>query len=255
MNISKKNSIICLIFLAVIWEVVTRLNTDMGAFIPAFSQIVETLVEEICNFKIIEATYISVVFVVKGYVVSIILAFIVSIICMNCGAVHVLFGTLYKVMSPLPSVAILPVLLLVIGLNESSIILLIVHSVFWPMLASNISGFECIPVVFQEFSNNINLSVIKRYVYVYFPAAFPHIMTGLRTSWGRAWRSLVSAEAIFCISGATQGIGYYIYYHRAYANMEKVFVGIIVICLITLVAEEMFAFVEKNTLKKWGMIR
>lgn len=250
MNISKKNSIICLIFLALAWELVARLNTDIGAFIPAFSQIVGTLVEETYNFKIIEATYISVGFVVKGYVISIVLAFVVSIMCMNCGVIHILFGTLYKVMSPLPSVAILPVLLLMIGLNESSIILLIVHSVFWPMLASNISGVECIPVVFREFSNNINLSVMKRYIYVYFPAAFPHVMTGLRTSWGRAWRSLVSAEAIFGISGATQGIGYYICYHRAYANMEKVFAGIIVICLITLVAEEMFALIEKDTLKK-----
>lgn len=207
------------------------------------------------NFKIIEASFISVSFVVKGYVISIILSFIASIICMNCSVIHILFGTLYKVMSPLPSVAILPVLLLVIGLNENSIILLIVHSVFWPMLASNISGFECVPIVFREFSNNINLSIVKRYLYVYIPAAFPNIMTGLRTSWGRAWRSLVSAEAIFGISGATQGIGYYIYYHRAYANMEKVFAGIIVICLITLLVEELFAFIEKNTLKKWGMSR
>lgn len=255
MNITKKNSIICLIILAVVWELVVRLNTDIAAFIPAFSQIVKTLIAEISSFKIIETSLISVSFVVKGYVISTILAFVVSVICMNCGAIHVLFGTLYKVMSPLPSVAILPVLLLVIGLNESSIILLIIHSVFWPMLASNISGFECIPVVFREFSSNINLSVIKRYVYVYFPAAFPHIMTGLRTSWGRAWRSLVSAEAIFGISGATQGIGYYIYYHRAYANMEEVFAGIIVICLITLLVEELFAFIEKKTLKKWGMSR
>lgn len=255
MNITKKHSIICLIFLAVVWEFVVRMNTDIGAFIPSFSQVIKTLIVEISNFKIIETSFISVSFVVKGYVISIILAFIVSIICMNCGAVHILFGTLYKVMSPLPSVAILPVLLLIIGLNESSIILLIVHSVFWPMLASIISGFECIPVVFQEFSDNINLSVIKRYVYVYFPAAFPHIMTGLRISWGRAWRSLVSAEAIFGISGATQGIGYYIYFHRAYANMEKVFAGIIVICLTSLLAEELFAFIEKNTLKKWGMSR
>ena len=65
MNISKKNSIICLIFLALAWELVARLNTDIGAFIPAFSQIVGTLVEETYNFKIIEATYISVGFVVN----------------------------------------------------------------------------------------------------------------------------------------------------------------------------------------------
>lgn len=253
MNTNRKASIMCLLVLVGLWELFARIHTDVGAFIPTFSEILNQPIYEMQNLKILEATYISLSFVAKGYIVSIMLAFLAAVFCRNFNIINILFSTLYKVLSPLPSVAVLPIILLVTGLNENSIILLIIHSVFWPTLASNISGFACIPTVFEDFSCNINLSILKRYLYVYLPAAFPHIMTGLRTSWGRAWRSLISAEAIFGISGATQGIGYYIYYNRAFANMANVFASIIVICLISLIAEEVFSLIERHTLKKWGM--
>ena len=74
-------------------------------------------------------------------------------------------------------------------------------------------------------------------------------------SWGRAWRSLISAEAIFYISGSQQGLGYWIYSNRAYANMCDVMVGVLMIVLISIAVEKMFQIIENRTIKKWGVTK
>mgnify|MGYP003370466479 CR=1 FL=1 len=264
MNISKKSSVLCLIILIFLWEFSCKFS-NIHSLIPSFSQVVIELWAEICNFKLIKATCISLSSVLIGYMISILLSLLVSVVCMNSNLATVLFSTLYKILNPLPSVAILPIILLLTGLSyssislklhisaQSSIIILIFHSVFWPMLASNIMGFNSIPTVFEDFARNIEISTLKKYILIYIPSASSHIITGLRTSWGRSWRSLISAEAIFGISGSTQGLGYYIYYHRAFANMTNIFAGIIIISIISLFAETIFSFIEKNTIQKWGI--
>lgn len=252
MSTNKKSSFICLFILIILWELFARLHNQSNFLIPPFSQIMHQLWVELCNFNLIKATVVSMKFVLIGYIISVFLSLFVSVFCMKFDIIKNFFNTLYKILSPLPSVAILPVIFLITGLNYQSMILLLFHSVFWPMLASNIMGFSSIPTIWDDFAQNICLSPLKKYTLVYIPAAFPHIITGLRTSWGRSWRSLISAEAIFGISGSTQGLGYYIYYHRAFANMTNVFAGIIMICIISLFAEEIFSFIEKNTIQKWG---
>lgn len=255
MNISKKDLLICLIVLIFIWELVTRFFMFGNGLLPRFSDIIFCLIQEIRNNTLLIVTVISLRILLIGYVISIISSLVISILCMKIYFINVLFSTLYTILNPLPSVAILPIVLLFFGLNEKSIIILIFHAVFWPMLAYIKIGFTTISPILEDFVSNINLPLIYIYVMIYIPSSLPHIITGLRTSWGRAWRSLISAEAIFGVSGATQGLGYYIYYNRAFANMPNVFAGIIVISVISIIIEGLFKIIEDRTIKRWGMIK
>lgn len=253
MSVSKRALIIWIVILIISWELIARVLLHDLSLIPSFSKVVKTLFDELINGNLLETTKISMLFAIKGYSISVVMSIIVAMLCIKSYIIKSFFATLYKILSPLPSVAILPVILIVSGLNSNSIILLIIHSVFWPMLSSNMMGFSTIPIVLSDFSKNIQMSFISRVFYVYIPSSISHIITGMRTAWGRAWRSLISAEAIFGISGNTQGIGYYIYYHRSFANMTNVFAGIIIIIIISLIIEELFSFIEKQTIAKWGM--
>ena len=75
----------------------------------------------------------------------------------------------------------------------------------------------------------------------------------MRISCARAWRSIISSEAIFGMIGTSGGLGLYIYTNRAYVNLTKVMVGIILIILISVVIDKLFVALEKLTVKKWGM--
>ena len=103
--------------------------------------------------------------------------------------------------------------------------------------------------------SNIGIPKWKMSIFVFIPAIFPYLLSGVRNSWGRAWRSLISAEAIFYISGSQQGLGYWIYSNRAYANMCDVMVGVLMIVLISIAVEKMFQIIENRTIKKWGVTK
>lgn len=75
----------------------------------------------------------------------------------------------------------------------------------------------------------------------------------MRISCARAWRSIISSEAIFGMIGTSGGLGLYIYTNREYGNLTKVMVGIILIILISVVIDKLFVALEKLTVKKWGM--
>ena len=112
-----------------------------------------------------------------------------------------------------------------------------------------------IPQEYRNFSYNIGIPKWKMSIFVFIPAIFPYLLSGVRNSWGRAWRSLISAEAIFYISGSQQGLGYWIYSNRAYANMCDVMVGVLMIVLISIAVEKMFQIIENRTIKKWGVTK
>lgn len=253
MNTSKRTMTIWIITFILIWEFITNTILHNNGLIPSFSKVIDILFAEILTGDLLEATTVSISLALIGYLTSLLMSIMVAGLCIRFSVLKSLFATLYKILSPLPSVAILPIVFIVCGLNATSIVILIFHAVFWPVLAHNVMGFSTIPDVLKDFADNIQMSFFSKVFNLFIPASIPHLVTGMRTSWGRAWRSLISAEAIFGISGNTQGIGYYIYYHRSFANMGNVFAGILIIIIISLTIEEIFSSIEKNTIKKWGV--
>ena len=92
---------------------------------------------------------------------------------------------------------------------------------------------------------------IKKILYVYVMLILPGIIAAMRIGCARAWRAIISSEAIFGIIGTSGGLGLYI--NRAYGNLTKVMVGVILIILISVIIDKFFVALEKFTIKKWGM--
>ena len=76
----------------------------------------------------------------------------------------------------------------------------------------------------------------------------------MRIGCARAWRSIISSEAIFGIIGTAGGLGMYIYVQIGHTEtLTKVMVGIILIILVSVVIDKIFVALEKLTVRKWGM--
>ena len=87
---------------------------------------------------------------------------------------------------------------------------------------------------------------------VIFPGALPHIMLGIRTGVGFAWRSLVAAELI----GATLGLGQLIYSGMAFFRSDIVIGGCIMLGLLGLLTDRLILGpIERRTVERWGMLR
>lgn len=244
-----------LIIIAAVWEITAKYEIVPSYIFPPLSSIITRsyILLRYENFG--SVIFASIRTILYGFAVSFGAAVITACISGYCKSFKTLIMTLHDILNPLPSVAILPIVLLVCGLSKNSLYILIIHAVLWPLVATLIMSISTIPQEYRNFSYNIGIPKWEISLFVFIPAIFPYLLSGVRNSWGRAWRSLISAEAIFYISGSQQGLGYWIYSKRAYANMCDVMVGVFMIVLISITVEKMFQIIENHTIKKWGVTK
>lgn len=186
----------------------------------------------------------------------IVLAFILSGLSIVSKTFYSIYHMVVSLCDLIPGVALLPLAILWMGIGEGTIILIVVHSIIWPMSRSIMDGFRAVPQIYIESGENMGLGKLGLVTGIYIPASFSYILSGIRTGWARAWRGLISAEMIFGTTSSGAGIGWFIFMKRTNVDIAGVFAALLVIIVIGIVVEYgVFHTIEKMTLKKWGMSR
>ncbi len=244
--------IACIVF----WQVYATQRNIMG--FPTLNAIFESMIDSFTNSQRLILTYLghSLISIIKGLGIGIVLAILFS----GLSAISEIFESIYNlivsVFDLLPGVALLPILMITIGANDTSILILVIHSVVWPMSRNIIDGFKTTPRIYVESGKNIGLSTVGLVLGVYIPASFANMLSGIKVGWARAWRGLISAEMIF---GAAQSAGIGVYINNArtiWIDYASVYAAIFLIIIVGVIIEYgLFRTIEKHTVKKWGMVR
>lgn len=246
---------VILIALAVIWEIVARIqNNDL--LLPGFVQTAHAFIDGVVTGELIDKVWISLKVLIKGYLIGIVLAFCLTTLAVSTQLGRDLLSTLTSMFNPLPAIAMLPLALLWFGLGENSLIFVLVHSVLWALALNTYAGFLGVSDTLRMTGRNYGLRGLRFVLFVLVPAALPSILAGLRIGWAFAWRTLIAAELVFGASSGKGGLGWYIFQNRNELYTDKVFAGLAMVILIGLLVENFgFNVVERMTVKKWGMQR
>ncbi|MDO5154572.1 MAG: ABC transporter permease subunit [Eubacteriales bacterium] len=253
---------IALACILIVWELASKgqiFGPKTQILLPSLESIVVAFID---NFKIGYAGMSMWVYVgnsmkllliglLLGTVLSLILSGL-SIISKKC---YYVYDMLVSVFDLLPGVALLPVVIIIFGINSGVIVFLVVHSVIWPLSRNILDGFFSVPKLYVEAGTNIGLRGFGLLTGVYLPASMNYIVSGFKVAWARAWRGLISAEMIFGIA-TCPGIGLYINQMRNNMNNAEMYATLIVIIIIGMIVQYGFINpIEKNTVKKWGMTK
>jgi NitT/TauT family transport system permease protein len=160
---------------------------------------------------------------------------------------------LTAVLNPLPGVAVLPIAMLIFGLNEAAIRFVIVNATIWPIAIALHTGFKTANQTLVAVGRNVGLSRVRVITDVLAPAALPQAISGLKTAWAFGWRTIIAAELVFGVAGSTGGLGNYINDARQYFLAPKVFAGLLTIAMIGVAFEALFGQLERRTVVRWGM--
>ncbi|MGE5587261.1 MAG: ABC transporter permease [Clostridia bacterium] len=240
--------------LAGLWEVAARAGRLPALLFPAFSDVAAALAAETASGEILGRLAFSLAMVGAGLGLAAITAVLVTAASMSARIVSEWVQTLMAILHPLPGIAILPVVILWLGTGYRSIAAVIWFSAVWPLVANLHTGLRSVPATQIEVGRNLGLRGMRLVAHVLIPGAFPHILSGMRVAWARAWQALVAAEMVFGASGGEGGLGWFIYKRRFFMETPGVFAGMIVIVLVGLVVERVvFESVETRTVKRWGM--
>ena len=252
-NISALRKGFILVLLAVIWQVyAVNLNNEL--MFPTFTDTIKGLIQVIQSGELVNRTLTSLKVLSIAYTSGILLAGTLTVIAITTRIGTDLLETLTAMFNPLPAIALLPLALLWFGLGNPSIIFVIIHAVTWPIALNIYSGFMGVSNTLRMVGKNYELTGLRFVFKILIPAAFAHILTGLKVGWAFSWRTLIAAELVFGVSSGSGGLGWFIFEKKNQLDINLVFAGLLTIIIIGVVVENViFKFIEKRTVIKWGM--
>lgn len=145
-----------------------------------------------------------------------------------------------------PGVAVLPIMMLVLGIGTSMKIAIIGLVASWPILLNTIDGVRSVEPVLRDVSTSYRLSSWDRVRYIILPNAAPQIFAGARTALAIAVVAMVISEMV----GTPGGIGYFILNSQREFNIPAMWTGIIALGIVGYLLNKLFGLVE-NLVLSW----
>ena len=108
---------------------------------------------------------------------------------------------------PIPSVALIPIAVLLYGAQLRSTLLLVVYAAFWPVLVQVLHGVADVDPVARDTALSYRFTPWAKIRYLVLPTALPYIMTGLRLSAAVALILAITAELVIGAPGLGKEIG------------------------------------------------
>jgi NitT/TauT family transport system permease protein len=227
---------------------------DNPLLFPSLSDTVVALVENIANGELLLRSAVSLKVLITGYALGVLLAALLTALATSSKLGASLLETLTAMLNPLPSIALLPLALLWFGIGEGSLLFVLLHAVTWVVAMNTFSGFRGVSQTQRMVGHNYGLGLLRFIAQILIPAAFPSILSGLKTGWAFAWRTLVAAELIFGTSSGTGGLGWFIFENKNDLQIANVFAGLLTVIVIGLLVDSLlFRTVERCTVQRWGM--
>lgn len=235
-------SLIVPVLILIIWEVAAVNGLVKETVMPRPSKIGETLWGLILNGKLPKDIFISLRRVLFGYTLGAAFGILVGILLGIFSKVNSLLRLLIEILRPIPIIAWVPVLILWVGIDESSKIIVIAIGTFWPVLLNVIGGIKNVDNKYLEVSTVFIKSKFTVITKVVIPAAMPSIFTGLRIASGSALMGVIGAEMF----AASSGLGYMVAYAREMSQPAKMLGGVFVIGILGAILNFIVGKVQKG---------
>jgi ABC-type nitrate/sulfonate/bicarbonate transport system permease component len=152
---------------------------------------------------------------------------------------------LVSALFPIPKIALLPLLILWLGIGEAPKIVTIALGVFFPTAIAAASGIDSVPRGLIRMAQSFNMPFAAILAKVVLPGALPSIIAGFRISASTALLLVVAAEMI----GAQDGIGAFVLAAGNLMQTDRLMAGVVVLSLLGLAIGGLLSEIEKRLLR------
>lgn len=156
-----------------------------------------------------------------------------------------LLDTSVQMQRNVPHLALIPLVILWFGIDESAKIFLVALGTLFPIYINTWHGIRNIDRGLVEMARSYGLSGVSLFIHVILPGALPSIMVGVRFALGLMWLTLIVAETI----SANAGIGYLAMNAREFLQTDVVVVAIILYALLGKLADVSAQLLERIWLR------
>ncbi|MGR6808488.1 ABC transporter permease (plasmid) [Sphaerotilus natans] len=180
--------------------------------------------------------------VLAGFLLSALVALPLGLLIGSFRAVQALLEPLTDFIRYMPAVAFIPLVMLWVGIEESSKVAIIFIGTFFQMVLMVAEDVRRVPMAQIEAAQTMGASRVELLERVILPSARPALLDTLRVTMGWAWTYLVVAELV----AAQSGLGHAILKAQRFLQTDKIFAGILLIGLIGLLSDQAFRWLHRR---------
>ncbi|MCX6033083.1 MAG: ABC transporter permease [Chloroflexi bacterium] len=219
------------------WEGSVFAGWLSALFFPAPSTILKALGEALLNGSLLKALTATLARLCVGLVSGGAVGVFVGLLMGWSRRLGALFDPLVAALYPIPKIAILPLVMILFGIGETSKIVLIAVSSFFPLLINTMVGVQQTASVYREIAENYGASRRKFMTRVLVPGSLPLILAGTRLAFNTAFVITLSVELL-----TTQtGLGATIWLAWQTMRLRQLYATLVVIALLGLGANFLIA--------------
>ncbi len=225
----KRELLLGLLIVLISWQLgAWSLNNQ---FLPGPFIVVQTFFSELTTGKLIGHFLTSLWRVLASVLLAITLAAPAGLALGQNERIDRLFAPIIYVLYPIPKIVFLPILLLLLGIGDTSKIFIIFLILFFQILVLVRDSARNIEPKMLLSVRSLGAGRRALFRYVYIPASLPAILTALRQSVGTAVAVLYIAE----LFATQQGLGYYIYLSgNTLFNYPAMYAGVVAMSILGL---------------------
>ncbi len=239
--------LLSLALLVLVWTMLTALRRDL----PSPAVIGASLAELFArpwyddgpnDQGILNLLLSSLTRVFSGFAIGAVIAVPVGILMGSVPVFRRILDPVVQLMRPVSPLAWFPIGLTLMSKAEPATVFIIAITALWPTIINTSFGVSGLPADYRNVARVFNFSPAQYVTRVLLPYALPHIVTGMRISFGIAWMVIVAAEML---SGKS-GIGFYAWDAWNAGNLAHVVCAILIIGVTGFLFDQLFNAVQKK---------
>jgi len=195
--------------LLLLWEIASRLALVSPRYFPAPTTIGWVLVDRLAAGDLGGALLVTLTRLGLAFALAAVPGVVLGLLMGIARPVRAAIEPYIAFVFPVPKIALLPFLLIILGVGEPAFVLTGAASAFFQIVISTLGGVRTMDPRLLEVGRNYGAHGARLFWKVILPAALPAIFTGLRLGLGLALIALVAVEFI----AAKSGLGHLVYRH------------------------------------------
>lgn len=235
-------AVLAFVVVIAIWSLATISGAVDEIFLPKPSKVIQYYITAIQDGSLWENTKISIYRISLGFIYAVVLGIPVGILVGTFKKAEAFIRPLCEFIRYMPVPAFVPLIMVWVGIGESAKITVIFIGTFFQLVLMVADDAMAVPDDLINAGYTLGTTTKMTIFKILIPAMLPRLMETLRMMIGWAWTYLVSAELV----AANSGLGYTILKSQRFLSTDAIFGGIILIGLLGLITDRIFAFLNKK---------
>ena len=219
----------------VIWEIISRQGPVNQALFPPPSTVATAWYHLLANGTLFWDIRDSLWRLLCGLMIGSSSAILIGLFTGRMRVINQIISPLIQILRPLPAVAIIPLVIVWMGIDDGAKIFTIAYGTFFTVWISTHLGVQQVPEIYLWTARLFHISAIQLFTKVILPASFPFIVTGIRTGAAIAYAMVFVSE----LAGASSGIGYRISVAHSIFRIDEMMAALVTLGVMGAITDQL----------------